>query len=48
MSCEENTFKNNVNMLWKMYQNIDASEFCFSVNVMIKHNERLYEQRGLL
>ena len=41
MSREERTLKYNVNMLWKVYGFVIASVFCFSVNVLVKHNKRL-------
>ena len=41
MSHEENILKSNANMFLKKCQNIDASVFCISVNVMVKHNKRL-------
>ena len=48
MSREENALKNFVKMFWKMYRNINASVFCFSINVMIKHQKQLNQKTGLL
>lgn len=48
MSREERTLKYNVNMFWKVYGFVNASVFCFIVNVLVKHNERLKQERDLL
>ena len=40
----KNAAINTVNMIWKMHQNINVSTFCFSVNVIIKHNKRWKQQ----
>ena len=41
ISGEENALKNNVNMFGKMCCNVNASTFCFRVNVIAKYNEWL-------